>query len=78
MLVSGVKSFGVSHRIYGHIFKVLNVNNKTNYRTVNCEMNLLNLINPSLANVYFSTILLNLDAITLKRFVSQFTCNIYN
>ena len=36
-------------------------------------MNLLNLINPSLSNVYCSTILLNYSAIRLKGFVLQFT-----
>jgi hypothetical protein len=42
---------------------------------VNYETNLLNLINPSLANVYCSTSLSNHGVIRLKRFVSQFTRN---
>ena len=39
---------------------------------VNCETNLLNLINSSLLNIYCSTLLLNYAAIRFKRFVSQF------
>jgi hypothetical protein len=41
-------------------------------------MNLLNLINPYLANVYYSTTVLNHDAIRLKRFVSQFFFELSN
>ncbi len=41
-------------------------------------MNLLSLINPSLANIYCSTTLSNYNVIRLKRFVSQFTCKLYN
>ncbi len=41
-------------------------------------MNLLNLINPYLANVYYSTTVLNHDAIRLKRFVSQFSFELSN
>ena len=38
-------------------------------------MNLLSLINPSLANINCSTILSNHDVIRLKRFVSQLDLN---
>jgi len=39
--------------------------------SVNCVVNLLSLINPSLVNVYCSIILLNHYAIRLRRFVLQ-------
>jgi len=41
-------------------------------------MNLLSLINPSLANIYCSIILSNYGAIRLKRLVSQFTRELCN
>jgi hypothetical protein len=46
--------------------------------SVNREINLLSLINPSLANVYCSTTLSNHGEIRLKRFVLQISRNLYN
>jgi hypothetical protein len=45
---------------------------------INCETNLLSLINSLLANVYCSETLSNHGVIRLKRFVLQFTCKLCN
>jgi hypothetical protein len=44
----------------------------------NYEINLLSIINPSLTNIYCSTILSNHCAIRVKRFVSQFSGELCN
>ena len=53
------------------------IKNKLQNPLVNHEMNLLNLINPSLAHIC-STLLSNHELIRLKRFVSQSSRNLCN
>jgi hypothetical protein len=54
------------------------IKNKLQNPSVNHEINLLSLINPSLAHVLLCTLLLNHELIRLKRFVSQITRNLCN
>jgi hypothetical protein len=55
-----------------------NKKNKLQIPLVNREMNLLSLINPSLAHVYCSTTVSNHGLIRLKKFVSRISCNLCN
>ena len=75
---SSYAKFFLSTRIRIWSIKLRLIQNKLQIPHINCETNLLSLINLSLRNVYCSITLSNHGVVRLKRFVSQFTCKLCN
>jgi hypothetical protein len=74
----GVKFWRVTSDNIGYHIECSGTKKKLITESVNKPQDVLSLINPSLANVYFSTTLSNHGAIRLKSFVSQisrYLCN---